>query len=116
MSASTADRAATDALLRRLPPDVVERLDPGLRVAVAAALTAPAGRYPVSLRVTLPFGRYFVAVIGGRERRGPERRALERLRHPLMTLGNIVFVAALTVLFTFIAAVAVLFHSSILEL
>jgi hypothetical protein len=106
---------ATDAMMRRLPPDVMQALNPGQRAALVAALAAPAGRYPVNLRFTIPFTRFFIAIIGGRERRSPERRAAERARHPLVTLGNIIFVAALTTLFTIVAAVALLFQSSILE-
>jgi hypothetical protein len=116
MSLPPSDPAAADALMRRLPPDVMRALNPEQRAALMAALAAPVGRYPVSLRFTLPLTRFFIAIIGGRERRGPDRRALERLRHPLITLGNIVFVGVLTCLFTFIAAVATLFYSSILEL
>lgn len=114
MSKPSIDPAA-DALLRRLPPDVMAALNPEQRAALAAAVSAPAGRYPVSLRFTIPFTRFFIAIIGGPERRSPERRAAERVRHPLLTLGNIIFIAALTGLFTVAAAAALLFESSILE-
>ena len=106
---------ATDAMMRRLPPDVMQALNPQQRAALVAALAAPAGRYPLSLRFTIPFTRFFIAIIGGRERRSPERLSAERMRHPLVTLGNAIFVTALTTLFTIVAAVALLFQSSILE-
>ncbi|MBO6784735.1 MAG: hypothetical protein JJ899_15885 [Alphaproteobacteria bacterium] len=54
---------------------------------------SPASRYPVDLRLTLPLpGRpVFFSVVAGRERRSSERRAAERRRHPLHTIGNILF-------------------------
>lgn len=49
--------------------------------------------YPVNIRVTIPFpfGRWFFTVVGGPERRDPKRRAVERQKHPLFTLGNLFF-------------------------
>ncbi len=49
--------------------------------------------YPVNIRVTIPFlfGRWFFTLVGGPERRDPRRRAVERKKHPLFTLGNLFF-------------------------
>lgn len=47
-------------------------------------------RHAINLRVTL-FGRAYLVILGGREQRSPERRAEERLRHPLRSPGNIGF-------------------------
>lgn len=46
---------------------------------------------PVDLRlsVPLPFRRIFFNVAAGREQRGPQRRAEERLRRPVATVGNV---------------------------
>ena len=48
--------------------------------------------HPVNLRVSipLPFGRYYVTLVAGKERRSAERRAAERLKHPIVKLGNII--------------------------
>ncbi len=49
--------------------------------------------HPVNIRLSipLPFRRCYLTIVGGAERRDPERRAAERQRHPLATLGNTVF-------------------------
>ncbi len=49
------------------------------------------GRHPVNLRfsIPLPFGRYYVTLVAGKERRGTERLASERRKHPLLTFGNV---------------------------
>lgn len=46
--------------------------------------------HPVNIRLSLPLGigRYYVTIVAGRERRSASRRASERRRHPLATLGN----------------------------
>ncbi len=51
------------------------------------------GRHPINIRVSIPLisGRWFFTLIGGPERRDDERRAEERKKHPLVTLGNAVF-------------------------
>jgi hypothetical protein len=51
------------------------------------------GPHPVNIRVTIPFpfGRWFFTLVGGPERRDPTRRAIERQKHPLFTLGNLFF-------------------------
>jgi hypothetical protein len=52
---------------------------------------AEPGRYPVNLRITVPFlpKPFFITLIIGPERRGRERRRLERSRYPLNTWGNL---------------------------
>jgi hypothetical protein len=49
--------------------------------------------HPINLRLSIPspFGRFYLTLVAGRERRNPERRAEERRRHPLVTLGNMIF-------------------------
>ena len=60
-----------------------------------ARRSAPGGeswdRHPVNLRfsIPLPFGRYYVTLVAGKERRGAERLASERRKHPLLTFGNV---------------------------
>jgi hypothetical protein len=51
---------------------------------------AEPGRYPVNLRVTVPLPKpFFITLIIGREKRGPDRLRAERERHPLNTWGNL---------------------------
>lgn len=56
----------------------------------SAAPQARWGSHPVDIRVTIPllFRSYYVTVVIGPERRSEERRAIERRKHPLLTLGN----------------------------
>jgi hypothetical protein len=76
----------------RLPSDFGgDRRDaPGI-----AQRSAPSGeswdRHPVNLRfsIPLPFGRYYVTLVAGKERRGAERLASERRKHPLLSFGNV---------------------------
>ena len=56
--------------------------------------------HSVNLRLTLPipFGPFYLVILGGRERRSPERRVQERSRHRLLTIGNfLVFLSLGTV-------------------
>jgi hypothetical protein len=59
--------------------------------ATALAADTTIARYPVNIRLTVPFlpRSFFVTLIVGPERRAPERRREERLRHPLTTRGNL---------------------------
>ena len=49
--------------------------------------------HPINIRVSIPliFGRWYFTLIGGPERRDRKRRAMERRKHPLFTLGNVIF-------------------------
>ena len=51
-------------------------------------------RPPLNIRFTLPlFGkRFYFAMVGGKERRGSERIALERRRNPIGTKTNLAFI------------------------
>lgn len=53
-------------------------------------------RPPVNIRLSVPIlrWRFYFAITGGQERRGAERLAAERGRHPLRTPGNVLFVVA----------------------
>ena len=62
----------------------------------ASTRKAPGGEpwgndHPVNLRfsIPLPFGRYYVTLVAGKERRGADRLASERRKHPLLTFGNV---------------------------
>jgi hypothetical protein len=53
--------------------------------------------HPVNLRLSipLPFGRYYLTIVGGKERRSAERLVQEKLKHPVVRKGNIIFLAVL---------------------
>ncbi len=57
--------------------------------------------HPVNIRFSLPLslGRYYVTIVAGKERRGGERLASERKKHPLIKLGNLVVIAACGTIF-----------------
>ncbi len=86
-------RERVEEQVRRLPSDIGgdDRDAPGI-----AQRSAPGGEswgndHPVNLRfsIPLPFGRYYVTLAAGNERRGTERLASERRKHPLLTFGNV---------------------------
>ena len=49
--------------------------------------------HPIDIRCTLPlpFGRGYLTIVAGKERRSAERLAEERVRHPLETRANSIF-------------------------
>jgi hypothetical protein len=51
--------------------------------------------HPINLRLSIPllFKRYYVTIIAGEELRGFDRLAAERQKHPLVTRGNLLFLA-----------------------
>ena len=70
--------------------------------------------HPVNLRLSIPFigGRYYLTVVAGRERRSAARRAAERKKHPLATLGNLTFMALVGTLLG-VASMIILYQGSI---
>ncbi len=83
-----------DFRFARLPAWVMDTLSTEQRDAIQQAVCDPSLRYPpINIRFSLPaFGRrYFLTIIGGVERRGTQRRAQERTRHPLRTFANFLF-------------------------
>ena len=105
-------------LVSRLPERVLDSLTAEQRMALHHAVTAPPpGRPPVNLRFSLGAAgwRVYVAVMAGVERRNAGRLAIERMRHPLRTLGNILFGLGLAMLFVLAALLAIALQSAILE-
>lgn len=49
----------------------------------------------VRLTIPLPFVRCYLTIVGGKERREPNRRADDRRKHPLATSWNIAFLGLL---------------------
>jgi hypothetical protein len=72
---------------------------------------------PVDIRFGIPLGakRFYLAINAGRERRGRERREVERIAHPLLKPWNLLFfIACLTMLYT-VGLLGILIYSSILD-
>ncbi len=67
-----------------------------MSIAETSAFQRPAsaGRYPINLRMTIPFfpRKLFITIIVGQEKRGRDRLAEERARHPINTWGNVLTV------------------------
>lgn len=78
-SVASAEAANRQAVLRRVPGEVLAALAPAQREALIAALAAPAGSHRLELRASVPClgRRYYVTVLAGRERRSLERLARE---------------------------------------
>ena len=57
--------------------------------------------HPIDIRISVPygFGRFYLTVVGGLERRNPERLAAERHKHPLIKAGNVLLFFGLGTLF-----------------
>ncbi len=81
--------ASADRVLRRMPPEVRDSFSPVQRHALGRALAGeePA-RFPINLRFTL-LGIFFAFIVG-RENRSAARRRQERIKHPLLTPGNLI--------------------------
>ena len=62
-------------------------------------------RHGVDIRVSLPLpgGRRYLVLLMGKEQRSKERRSLERLRQPLLTVMNAVTLATFGILVFFFA-------------
>ena len=73
--------------------DVAARDD----MATQALIDDWSAKHAVNIRLTipLPFARYFLTIVGGKERRNPDRRADERHKNPLATKRNIIFLSVL---------------------
>ncbi len=105
-------------LLTRLPAHVAESLSAGQQQAIHQALDKSNwGNHPVNIRLSIPFfgKRFYLTIVGGSERRTADRRAQERVRHPVYTAANILFVIGIGALFYIFAAFALAIHSSLIE-
>ncbi len=96
----TSDQAVPESISAPLPgaanqPEAPPRtLILDRPVEVRTRQIAADARPPVNLRFTIPFfgKRFYFAMVGGKERRGHERIALERRRNPIKTRTNLAFI------------------------
>jgi hypothetical protein len=108
--------SAAEQFFNRMPVEIADGLTAEQKSAIAAAFIGGA-RPPVNLRLSIPLlgWRFFFAVMAGHDRRGAERRAVERARHPVHTAGNFLFVIAGSMAFYLIALAIFLVWSSVIE-
>ncbi len=88
-----------ERLLGAIEPEIRASLSPEQEAAIRAAVgTTRWSDHPVDLRLSLPMPglHFYMALVGGRERRNGERRRHERRLHPLLSLGNVAVFALLT--------------------
>ncbi len=84
-------------LLDRLPEALRASLTPEQQQTLSAFVEpATVSTHPVDLRLTVPVPGLpvFLSVLAGPERRSKSRRSIERQRHPLHTIGNIIFLGS----------------------
>ena len=72
---------------------------------------------PVNIRFSLPFfgKKFYVTVVGGAEKRGPERRAEDRNKYPLRTVTNVFFFVGLATIFYMLTVLVLALQSAIIE-
>lgn len=90
-----------EAVMERLPKAVQASFSEAQLSTLKEASEAVAwGKHPVDIRLSIPglLNRYYLVVVGGKERRGKARVALEKTRHPLHRLSNYLFIAAVIAL------------------
>ena len=96
-----------EVLWNRIPEDGRESFTETQRAILAdAARQCQFKTHPVDIRFSLPliFKRFYFVLLGGPERRSPERRYLDRQRLPLLKLANLLFLVSLASVGTLLGA------------
>ncbi len=105
-------------LMENLPGEMRASFSDAQRAALSDALNSRTWRrQSVDIRLSFPLlaNRYFMTIEAGRELRPGLRRKAERVFHPLGTIGNTLFMGAITTLICSVILVIALVYSSILE-
>lgn len=105
-------------LMENLPGEMRASFSDAQRTALSEALNSRTWRrQSVDIRLSFPLlaNRYFMTIVAGRERRPGLRRKAERVFHPLGTVGNTLFMGAVTTLICSAILIIALVYSSILE-
>ncbi|MCH8997609.1 MAG: hypothetical protein IID48_05005 [Proteobacteria bacterium] len=87
-----------ESLLRAIDPVVRDGLSAEQEAAIRNAARQDTWKeHPVDIRLSLPspFGRLYLALVAGREQRGAARLAVERARHPLSGLANLIAIGGI---------------------
>ncbi|MBT3169809.1 MAG: hypothetical protein HN333_00070 [Rhodospirillaceae bacterium] len=106
-----------ERLIDDLPSDVRDSFTAAQRDALSEAMSTHTWRrQKVDIRLSLPIlsNRYFMTVVAGREQRPRMRRRAERVFHPLGTIGNTLFIGAITTVILSVVMIVTLVYSSIL--
>lgn len=115
----TESNSAHIVLNQRLDGDVIESLDEWQRSAIDDALQKGkwSHEHPLNIRLSLPFfkSRYYLTIVGGRDKRSPERHAIERGNHPVRTFFNILFAIGIVSGATILMLLFLALYSSIIE-
>ncbi len=85
-------RSRRARLLEKMPQDVANSFTEAQLAAIERALEErPTGKPRVDLRFSIPLfqRRRFLVLLAGSEGRSPERRTLDRRKHPLWTVANV---------------------------
>jgi hypothetical protein len=122
MAGVTFDRLKPSGKVGRLIDDMPGDMRDSFTAAQRDALSEAMGsrtwrRQSVDIRLSLPLlsSRVFMTVVAGTERRPRVRRRAERVFHPLGTIGNTLFVGAITTIILSVVMVITLVYSSILS-
>lgn len=94
---------AIDGLFARLSITARESFSPDQKAAlVDAAETCAWHKHPVDIRLSIPLlmKRFYLVVVAGKERRHAGRRQAERVRFPVVTPKNFLFMFAFVALGT----------------
>lgn len=106
-------------LNQRLDSDIVASLDDLQRDALALALEGAkwSKSHPLNIRLSLPWfkKRLYLTIVGGVEKRSPERLSEERESHPVRTFFNILFAIAIVGGATTLMLIILALYSSIIE-
>jgi hypothetical protein len=88
-------------VMSRIPSEVIAALNGEqlgkLRAAIAE--TRPWREHSINIRLSLPLfsRRLFITLVGGIDQRNAERRAADRVAHPLGTPTNLTFLSLLAI-------------------
>ncbi len=110
--------AGGSSILTALPEGIVDNLNDEQKDALAKTLGKRAwGSHPLNVRLSFPFfgTRYYLAMVGGQERRSEGRIEEERNHHPLSTAAHIFFGMGLLTLFGFAAIITMVLQSALSE-
>lgn len=95
---SASDRVVSpdpDAPPDPAPPEVeeAEEAEEAAEAEAEPLMPDEVRQHAIDVRFSIPlFGRhYYLVILGGTELRNLERRARDRQRYPLLTLGNVLF-------------------------
>ncbi len=112
---SPAGQGIVEGFFARVPASVRDGLTAEQKRAIGATLAAQGTRkQPVSSRFSL-LRRIFFAFVAGTEQRSHDRLAQDRHHHPLLTLGNSIFMFGCGAMFFLALFIVILFFSSIIE-